>query len=48
MDGVSGLGLSEIGGDGASLVWEKDGTVYMLAGVDYSLDELRVLAESLR
>lgn len=48
VDGVSGLGLQEIGGNGASLVWEKDGTVYMLAGMDYSLDELRELAESLR
>jgi hypothetical protein len=48
VDGVSGLGLSELGGNGASLVWEKDGTVYMLASNSVTLDELRDLAESLR
>lgn len=46
VDGISGLALSDVDGRGHSLLWQKEGTVYLLVG-DGSLRELVRIADSL-
>lgn len=46
VDGVSGLALSSIEGSGSSLVWQKDGIIYLLAN-EGNLNDLLDLANSL-
>lgn len=46
VDGTSGLALSSVEGRGHSLIWQKDGSVYMLVG-EGSLRELVRIADSL-
>ena len=46
VDGTSGLALSQVDGRGHSLLWQKDGSVYLLAS-DGNLRELIRIADSL-
>jgi len=46
VDGTSGLALSSVEGRGHSLIWQRDGSVYLLVG-DGSLRELVRIADSL-
>ncbi|MCA9990215.1 MAG: hypothetical protein H6666_12735 [Ardenticatenaceae bacterium] len=48
IDGVSALGLSNLRGQGGAIMWEKNGTVYLLSSSDKSLAELRDIAKTLR
>ena len=47
VDGTSGLALSSVEGRGHSLLWQKDGAVYLLAG-ERNLRELVRIADSLK
>ena len=46
VDGTSGLALSKVDGRGHSLLWQKDGSVYLLVS-DGNLRELIRIADSL-
>ena len=46
VDGTSGLALSKVDGRGHSLLWQKDGTVFLLVG-ESNLRELVRIADSL-
>jgi hypothetical protein len=48
VDGVSGMALDSLGGEGSTLLWQKDGVVYILIGPDRSSTELVSLAGTLR
>ncbi len=47
VDGVSGLALTSLEGYGSSLMWEKDGIVYMLMSDTQDVNTLRDIANSL-
>lgn len=46
VDGVTGLALSSIDGQNASILWEKKGHVYVLSGTN--VEELTDIAQSIR
>ncbi|MCP4426465.1 MAG: hypothetical protein GY803_18380 [Chloroflexi bacterium] len=48
VDGVSGLALTSVNGEGSALFWQKDGIVYLLLGADQPADELVSLAGTLK
>ncbi len=48
VDGVSGMALDSLGGEGSTLLWQKDGVVYILIGPDRPSNELVSLAGTLR
>ncbi len=48
VNGVSGLGLSSLDGQGSSVMWEKDGIVFLLTGNGMSLDALREIANAVK
>ena len=48
VDGVSGLALNSVNGDGSALLWQKEGVVYLLVGTGRDASELVSLTESLR
>ena len=48
VDGVSGMALDSLGGEGSTLLWQKDGVVYILIGPNRSSNELVSLAGTLR
>ena len=48
VDGVSGMALDSLGGEGSTLLWQKDGVVYILIGPDMPSTELVSLAGTLR
>jgi hypothetical protein len=45
VDGESGIGLTSLDGQNSALLWQKDGTLYVLSGA--ALDELVKIADSL-
>ena len=47
VDGVSGLALNSLAGDGSALFWQKSGTVYLLIGADQNTEDLISLAGTL-
>lgn len=47
VDGVSGLALNSLSGEGSALFWQKEGIVYLLLGPDMPMDALVSLAGSL-
>lgn len=47
VDGVSGIAINSLSGEGNGLVWQKDGIVYLLGG-DKTTDELLGVAATLR
>jgi len=47
VDGVDGLALTSLEGYGSSLMWEKDGIVYMLTAEGQDVNALRDIANSL-
>ncbi len=48
VDGVSGMALDSLGGEGSTLLWQKDGVVYILIGPNRPSNELVSLARTLR
>ena len=48
VNGVSGLALNSVNGDGSALFWQKDGVVYLLVGPGVDVAELASLAGSLQ
>lgn len=48
VDGVSGMALDSLGGEGSTLLWQKDGVVYILIGPNMSSNELVSLAGTLQ
>lgn len=48
VDGVSGLALTSLSGDGSALFWQKDGVVYLLMGQNESADNLVDWVDSLQ
>lgn len=47
VDGVNGLALTSLDGYGSSLMWEKDGIVYMLTAEAQDVNALRDIANSM-
>lgn len=47
VDGVTGLAVNSLAGHGSSLIWQKDGAIYFLAGQGTTAD-LLAIAASLR
>lgn len=48
VEGVSGLALNSVNGEGSALFWQKDGVVYLLLGPNVTADELVSLAGTLQ
>ena len=48
VEGVSGLALNSVNGDGSALFWQKDGVVYLLISPDASAETLVSLANTLQ
>ena len=48
VDGVSGLALNSLSGEGSALFWQKDGVVYLLLGPGMDTEDLVSLAGTLR
>ena len=46
VDGVSGLALTSLDGQNSAILWQKDGTVYVLSGAD--VEGLKDVANSMR
>ncbi|MCB9421420.1 MAG: hypothetical protein H6667_16575 [Ardenticatenaceae bacterium] len=47
VEGVSGLALNSVNGEGSALFWQKDGVVYLLLGPGLMADDLVSLAGTL-
>ncbi|MEJ2747597.1 MAG: hypothetical protein P8183_06775 [Anaerolineae bacterium] len=47
VDGVSGMALNSVNGEGSALFWQKDGVVYLLLGPGLTADDLVSLAGTL-
>ncbi len=48
VNGVSGLALNAVDGQGSALFWQKEGVVYLLVGPDMAADALVGLANTIR